>query len=747
MKKYYFPLLSLGTMPFAVVAAPLAYEPPKAEKASAAPVRQQSAPAPAHASPVPTQQKPDELITVTGRATPPPEITDTRYLPTPDASTLRTTTSVLNIPQVVNIVSQQVIRDQEPRNLDDALINVSGITQGNTLAGTQDTIMKRGFGGNRDGSIMHNGMPLVQGRGFNAAANSVEVLKGPSSLLYGIMDPGGVINIVSKKPRLQARTIASVMGSTYGRGKDGFEGMLDSTGPIGKGKLAYRLVLDRIAEDYWRSFGMHQETLIAPSLAWLGKKTQITAWYEFRDFLYPFDRGTALDPRTGSPLAIPATRRLDENFNRMTGQSHLGQISLDHRFGAGWSAHVNFSYNQETYDANQLRVTGVNVTKGTLSRSNDATHGAFSSDTYGTAYLDGPIRIGNFKQTIQIGMDGEYRLIYRKDLLRQSSKYTFSYLKPVYGLENPSSTVSASDSDQTDNLHDYSGFLRDTFKLGERWVVVGGVRYLSYRQIAGRGRPFKANTDIGDGAFLPQAGLVYRAAPAWSLYASYTQSLKPASTIAPLSSGLVLGSGFQPEKGRSYEFGAKMALHDRLTGTLAFYDIHKRNVLVSQYNDATKQTDYRTAGAARSRGIEFDLAGRVTKRLSMIGSYAYLDGATTKDPLYAGKQLWNAARHTASMGLAYDLGPVFGEDKLRFGGDAHYVGRRAGDSANSFFLPGYVTGDLFATYDRVIARHDVNFQFNIKNLSNAVYYPSGVNSYFVSLGEARRFSLRTMVAF
>lgn len=78
-----------------------------------------------------------------------------------------------------------------PRYMDDALMNVSGITQGNTLAGTQDTILKRGFGGNRDGSIMHNGMPLVQGRGMNAAAESVVVLKGPSSMFYGIMDPGG----------------------------------------------------------------------------------------------------------------------------------------------------------------------------------------------------------------------------------------------------------------------------------------------------------------------------------------------------------------------------------------------------------------------------------------------------------------------------------------------------------------------------------------------------------------------------
>ena len=138
-----------------------------------------------------------EPVTVVGAST-----AEGAYQPEPVASVTRSPLAVLDQPQAVNVVPAQVLRDQRPRNLDDALANVSGITQGNTLAGTQDTLMKRGFGANRDGSIMHNGMPLVQGRGLNAAADSVEVLKGPASLLYGIMDPGGVINIVSKRPQL-----------------------------------------------------------------------------------------------------------------------------------------------------------------------------------------------------------------------------------------------------------------------------------------------------------------------------------------------------------------------------------------------------------------------------------------------------------------------------------------------------------------------------------------------------------------
>jgi iron complex outermembrane receptor protein len=298
-----------------------------------------------------------DTIVVTGRASQVQIGADDRYQPTPDASTLRSTARSLDVPQVVNIVSAQVIRDQRPRYLDDVLTNVSGITQGNTLASTQDTIMKRGFGGNRDGSIMHNGMPLVQGRGFNAAAESVEVLKGPSSLLYGIMDPGGVINVVSKKPLTKSATMVSVTGDTYAGGRNGAEEMLDTTGAI-KGNLAYRLVVDQDDEAYWRNFGARHETLVAPSLAWYGQKTQVVLWYEFRRYNAPFDRGTSIDSKTGKPLAIDPRERLDEPSNKMIGQTHLGQISVDHQLGHGWAAHFSGSYNAEFYDAGQFRVAG-----------------------------------------------------------------------------------------------------------------------------------------------------------------------------------------------------------------------------------------------------------------------------------------------------------------------------------------------------------------------------------------------------
>ncbi|NIE63470.1 TonB-dependent receptor [Burkholderia sp. Ax-1719] len=664
-----------------------------------------------------------------------------------EANITRSDTPVLDTAQAVNVVPAQVLHDQRPRNLDDALANVSGIVQGNTLAGTQDTLLKRGFGGNRDGSIMENGMPLVQGRALNDAVDSVEVLKGPTSLLYGIMDPGGVVNVVSKQPLLTPYHAISLLGSTYGHGRNGGGATLDTTGPIGDTKLAYRLVLDQVSEQYWRNFGEHRETLVAPSLAYYGSDTQVVLSYQYRKFLYPFDRGTALDPKTNQPLAIPARERLDEPFNNMTGESHLAQLLVDHQINADWKAHFGYSYNRETYDANQLRVQGVNSTTGALSRSNDATHGAVSTDSYATAYVDGHFTLAGLRNDLQVGVDDEYRRIYRADLLRQATQTTFNYLHPVYGLESPSSTVSASDSDQTDTLHDASVYFQDSLHLGDKWILVGGARFMTYNQIAGKGRPFKANTDLSGNKWLPRAGVVYKATDTISLYGSYTQSLKPTSTIAPLSTGVVIDSSVKPEEATSWELGAKIAMPAGLTGTLALFNIDKSNVLVSQYNDTTKQTDWRTSGKARSRGVELDVSGQIGEHWSVIASYAFIDAKTIEDPVYAGNRLWNVAQNTASLAAVYDFGTVFGGDQLRVGAGAHYVGSRPGDSANSFTLPAYTVADAFATYDTKMGGHRVSFQLNVKNLFNKTYYPSSANRYFVAVGDARQVSLLSTFEF
>lgn len=373
------------------------------------------------------------------------------YRAMPSATTLRSGASPLDTSQAVNVVPEQVLKDQLPRNIDDALINVSGITQTNTLAGSQDAVIRRGFGDNRDGSIMRNGMPLVQGRSFNPAVESVEVLKGPASLLYGIMDPGGIVNTISKRPELYQHGSVTLLGSAFSASKTGADGLLDITGPIGDQGLAYRFIGYGVSEDYWRNFGRHREMLVAPSLAWYGQDTTVQLNYEHREFIYPFDRGTAFNPVTKAPLAVPKTRRLDEPFNNTWGTSDLIQASVEHRFNQDWKLSAGYSYNTETFSANQLRITGINFTTGAETRSNDGTQGSLSNASYGTSYVSGGFWLGEMRNDVVFGGDGQYRTIYRDNLIRQTTP-AFNVYNPVYGLIGPGTTGSNPDSAQTDKL-------------------------------------------------------------------------------------------------------------------------------------------------------------------------------------------------------------------------------------------------------------------------------------------------------
>ena len=391
-------------------------------------------------------------------------------------------------------------------------------------------------------------------------------------------------------------------------------------------------------------------------------------------------------------------------------------------------------------------VTAIDTNKGTLTRSMDGTQNAISTDRFTTASLEGKVNVLGMQHDLVFGVDDEYRKIYREDLIRQKSLTTFSYLNPVYGREVMGTTVSAPDSAQTDKLRSDSLFLQDSIHLTDQWILVAGGRFQEYDQYAGKGVPFKANTDSNGQKWVPRAGLVYRYTDALSFYGSYTESFKPNSTIAPLSgSSTVLDGSIAPEEAKSWELGARLDLPGRITGNVALFDIKKRNVLVANAEGPT--TIYSAAGEVRSRGLEVDLSGQLSDRWSMIGSYAYTDAEVTEDPDYKGKRLQNVAKNSGSLSAVYDFGSVLGGDQLRIGAGARYVGERAGNAVNDFDLPSYTVADAFATYDTRVEGQKVKFQLNVKNLFDRTYYTSSASRFFVSMGDARQVSLSSTLEF
>lgn len=648
------------------------------------------------------------------------------YQPVASSTATLTSMPLLDIPQVVNTVSDKVLEDQHATTLDEALYNVANVVQTNTLGGTQDAFTRRGFGANRDGSIMTNGLRTVLPRSFNAATERVEVLKGPASTLYGILDPGGLINVVTKRPERTFGGSISATSSSFGGGT----GQFDVTGPIEGTRLAYRIIGEYQHEDYWRNFGKEKSSFIAPSLTWFGDRATVNVSYSHRDYNTPFDRGTIFDLNTGHAVNVDRKTRFDEPFNVTDGYSDLAQLNAEYRLNDAWTARFDYSYSQDHYNDNQARVTAYDSATGDLTRRVDATHGSTQKMHTTRADLQGNVVVGGFYNEVLTGIAYENYDLLRTDMIRCKNVKGFNIYNPVYGTVGTCSTVSDSDSDQRIQQESYAAYVQDALYLTDKWIAVAGMRYQYYTQYAGKGRPFNVNTDSSDQKWTPKLGLVYKLTPTVSLFGNVAQSFMPQSSIASYIGNL------PPEESTSYEVGAKFDLLSGITANIALFDIHKRNVL---YTEAVgDETVAKTAGKVRSRGVEVDLAGSITDNLSVIASYGYTDAKVLDDPDYAGKPLPNVPKHTGSLFLSYDIHNVYDSNTLTVGGGGRAVSKRSGTNGADYYQQGYAVADVFAAY-KMKLQYPVTLQVNVKNLFDKTYYTSSIatNNLGNQIGDPR----------
>ncbi|MCV3773045.1 MULTISPECIES: TonB-dependent siderophore receptor [Enterobacter] len=682
-----------------------------------------------------TAAKDGETLTVTADPNTTAEATN-GYQPMNTSTATLTNMPMLDIPQVVNTVSDKVLEDQHATTLDEALYNVSNVVQTNTLGGTQDAFVRRGFGANRDGSIMTNGLRTVLPRSFNAATERVEVLKGPASTLYGILDPGGLINVVTKRPEKTFGGSLSATSSSFGGGT----GQIDVTGPIDGTRLAYRLTGEYQDEDYWRNFGNERSTFIAPSLTWFGDDATVTVLYSHRDYKTPFDRGTIFDLNTKKAVDVDRKNRFDEPFNVTDGQSDLAQLNAEYRLNSQWTAKFDYSYSQDKYSDNQARVMAYDSKTGNLTRRVDATQGSTQRMHTTRADLQGNVDIAGFYNEILTGVSYENYDLLRTDMIRCKNVKGFNIYHPSYGSLGKCTTVSASDSDQTIKQESYSAYAQDALYLTDKWIAVAGMRYQYYTQYAGKGRPFNVNTDSRDDQWTPKLGLVYKLTPAVSLFANYSQTFMPQSSIASYIGDL------PPETSNAYEIGAKFDIFDGITANIALFDIHKRNVLYTE--SIGDETVAKTAGRVRSQGVEVDLAGSLTENTNIIASYGYTDAKVLEDPDYAGKPLPNVPRHTGSLFLTYDIHNAFAGNTLTLGGGGHGVSRRSATNGADYYLPGYFVADAFAAY-KMKLQYPVTLQVNVKNLFDKTYYTSSIatNNLGNQIGDPREVQFTVKMEF
>ncbi|MGW8391349.1 TonB-dependent siderophore receptor [Pseudoduganella sp. HUAS MS19] len=652
-----------------------------------------------------------------------------------DAQGSKTDLPLRELPQAVRVMPRQVLDDLGALRIDDALDYAGGVSRQNSFGGLWDNIAIRGLAGdpNNGMALLLNGFAANRG-GINAprdtaAVERIEFLKGPVAALYGASEPGGTLNIVSKRPLWRpAYALDAVIGSFGLR-----RAALDATGPLGDG-LAWRLNAASEKRGSFRDHVQSRRTLLAPALTFrAGPDTRLEYRGELLRHVGTLDRGIAAV--NGVLGAVPRERFLGEPADgdiRIFNSTQ--QLMLEHALPGQWQLRAGLLWKRGTLDGYATEpAAALDADQRTLRRQRRLRD--YASDDLGAhAELAGRAAPGH---ELLLGVEG-FRFDYDLRMARASpsaaAPYALDVLQPVYGQRQP---VPLPFTDTLEKQRNVALYVQDTVHLGERWRMVAGLRHDRHEQTLANRR----NGSLAEQqphASSPRIGASFLAAPEWTLFANWGSSFRPNTGSD------ARGSAFAPERGKASEAGLKWEqAGGRLGATLAVFDIRKRNALTA---DPAQPTYSVAAGEVRSRGVDFDLAGQLGSSWRANASLSLIDAEVARDNvLERGGRLLNVPRTNGSLMLVYE-GMLAGQ-RYGIGGGVTHTGRRLGEArtqaqalsgASAFELPAYTVARLVAHWH--IAR-GLRLSLDIDNLFDKTYYTSSYQRTWVAPGSPRAVSL------
>ncbi|MEM7062478.1 MAG: TonB-dependent siderophore receptor [Cyanobacteria bacterium P01_B01_bin.77] len=641
---------------------------------------------------VPTPENDSLRIVVTG------EDTDDDYFVPSTSSATRTNTRVLDIPQAIQVVPQQVLEDQQILRIDDALRNVSGVAGQLDSFSNNAALTLRGFTANSFTNlpILRDGFRINDNFSSQDITNveRIEVIKGPASVLYGQNDPGGIINLVTKRPLSNPLYELEIQGGSEGL----IRPSIDLTGPLTQdGALGYRLNASYQREDGFRGFETETERFfVAPVLSWdINDRTNFTLLLEYLDEEVPFNVGL---PVIGADVVdVPRDRIQNAPNDSIRSESLTLGYDLTHRFSDNWVLNNGFRYVTQDYSVLSTLPLGFDEATGNVTRF-------FADREYDTedftiqTNVVGDFNTGSIQHTLVAGVDANFNRFdepfTRADF---SNPVILNIFNPVYGTPRSdlSNVVPLSTSDQ--NVDRYGVFLQDQITFSDQLILVGSLRYdsVDFRDLE------TSDNNRYDEAWSPRIGLVYQPTEALSFYANYAQAFEP--NFGRTANGERL----EPERSEGYEVGIKTELLEGdLLATLAYFDITKQNISTADPNNPLFVT---ATGEQRSQGVELDIVGEILPGLNIIANYAYIDAKITEDNTNpVGNRLPNAPYHSAGLWSTYEIqqGDLQG---LGFGLGVNYVGSREGDLANTFEVDDYFLTNAALFYKRDSWRFGLNF--------------------------------------
>ncbi|MBE9160699.1 TonB-dependent siderophore receptor [Nodosilinea sp. LEGE 06152] len=646
---------------------------------------------------------------------------DDGYNPSSATTATRTDTPLRDIPQSIQVIPQAVLQDQRALRLDDALRNTAGITASGERAGDTETFTIRGF---ESTTILRDGFRQGTFTGLQETANleRIEILRGPSSVLYGAAEPGGVINLVTEKPLSEPFYELEALAGSYGF----VEPRIDFSGPLTEdGRVLYRLNALYRRSDGFRNFDQEfSRFFIAPVLSWqLSDRTNLTVDFEYLDNIQPYDRG--LVALNGRVVDVPRDRIFHEPDDFIETDEFRTGYQFEHQLSDDWTLRNTFRYTHSDLFLRAVDLNGAN--RATLEVNRSFRNFNISEEAYDAqASVVGNVSTGSIEHELLAGVD--FRRRYEDLDLRQAFAFNSPFAPPPISIFNPQYGYSGPPNEDVPVIFDgqtqtqqWGFYLQDLIELSDNLKLLLSGRYDIVDQTSFSDG---SSTQQNQGAFSPRVGIVYQPIQPVSLYGSFSRSFSPSFAIA------ANGSILEPERGTQFEIGAKAdLLGDRLTATLAFYNLTRSNVPVTDPNNSAFSV---ALGEQRSRGVEANITGEILPGWNVITSYAYTDAEVIEafGGIPAGGRPANVPKHSASLWSTYEIqsGDLQG---LGFGLGVFFVGDRFSDTANTIALDSYLRTDA-ALYYR---RSNWDLALNVKNVFNVNYVRSGLGNSQLTPGD------------
>ena len=642
------------------------------------------------------------------------------------------------MPQSIETLDNAILDQKGITQLQDALDFSASISRKNNSGALWDSFSIRGLSGNENmpSGYLING--FSGGRGFSGPRDVsnieyIEVLKGPGSALYGRSEPGGTVNIVTKKPQFeqQGELKLSLGSDNFNRVEGDYtNGINDNT--------AFRINGAWQDSDSYRDEVYTHKKVVTPSIYHqINASTSITYEFEYVDLAQLFDRGVVV---------------LNDNFNTVPSSRYLGnpndgdtqvysrghQVTLNHDINNEWSLVVGANYRSSTLtgfssDAElapsrqSLFDDGRTLTRQQRYRDYEV------DDTSLKFELSGHFDTAGITHHLLMGADA-YKYDLRTGLYRYrggNGTYTIDIYQPNYNVARPEVGLLYENNEQQDA---YGIYVQDQMDLTDKFKLLVGLRFDSVDQDILETKSAVLSSS-SQSQVSPRIGLVYELNNAVTLYSSYSEG------FLPLSGTDASGDPFGFEYSDSFEVGAKFS-YQGIAGTLALFDATKSNMLVA---DPVNVGFSAPIGKANSKGVELDLSTYITDDTKFNLSYAYIDASTANDiinadwgvPIKKGSPLVNVPKNNLNLTLSHQTA-LLGKE-LELGASYQYTSERLGDAADlTFNLPSY---QLVGIFGQVNLTERIKLNISVNNIFDEEYAQSSYNALWVYPGAPTQFKM------